>query len=149
MKEMEKCKILLIILTFISVSNLFSQEIKVLPTERRNKGEMYIFGGSNGADYPTSGIHFKGTNYDFTLRRVVAPDRQKPFGIDPYFTIDKISIPQINFRIGYFISDHYNISICADHMKYIVDQNQIVKIEGTIKTGPKLSECTLEPVLRF
>jgi len=41
---MEKCKILLIILTFISVSNLFSQEIKVLPTERRNKGEMYIFG---------------------------------------------------------------------------------------------------------
>lgn len=57
---MEKCKILLIILTFISVSNLFSQEIKVLPTERRNKGEMYIFGGSNGADYPTLVFILKG-----------------------------------------------------------------------------------------
>ena len=48
-----------------------------------------------------------------------------------------ISISQTNFSIGYFISDHYNISIGADHMKYIVDQNQSVKIDGTIKTGSK------------
>ncbi len=68
---------------------------------------------------------------------MVAHDRQTPFGINPYFTIDKISIPQTNLRIGYFISDHYNISIGADHMKYIVDQNQMVKIDGTIKTGSK------------
>ena len=42
------------------------------------------------------------------------------------------SIPQTNLRIGYFISDHYNISFGIDHMKYVMQQNQIVKINGKI-----------------
>ncbi len=134
---MKKNTTSIFLLTFLFNLHLFSQSIQILPTERGNKGKMYIFWGWNGADYAQSDIHFKGNAYDFTLHNVVAHDRQTPFGIDPYFTIDKISIPQTNFRIGYFINDHYNISLGADHMKYIVDQNQSVKIDGTIKTGSK------------
>ena len=41
-----------------------------------------------------------------------------------------MTIPQTNFRIGYFISNHYNISLGVDHMKYVMIQNQSAKILG-------------------
>jgi hypothetical protein len=33
-------------------------------------------------------------------------------------------------RFGYFITDHYNISIGVDHMKYVMTQNQTVSYNG-------------------
>ena len=42
-----------------------------------------------------------------------------------------MTIPQTNFRLGYFITDHYNISLGLDHMKYVMVQNQSVKINGS------------------
>jgi hypothetical protein len=43
-----------------------------------------------------------------------------------------MTIPQTNLRIGYFISDHYNISIGVDHMKYVMRTGQTANINGTI-----------------
>lgn len=96
------------------------------------KGQLYFFWGWNRAYYSHSDIHFKGENYDFTLKNVVAKDRQTPIGADPYLQPGKITIPQTNFRIGYYLNDHYEISIGDDHMKYVVAQNQKVKIDGYI-----------------
>jgi hypothetical protein len=31
-----------------------------------------------------------------------------------------MTIPQTNFRMGYFISDHYSLAIGVDHMKYVL-----------------------------
>lgn len=97
------------------------------------KGEMYMYWGWNRGWYTNSDIHFNGPDFDFTLQDVVAKDRQTPFSVNDYLNPTYMSIPQYNFRIGYFFSDKYNISIGADHMKYVMAQDQTVKINGEIR----------------
>ena len=43
-----------------------------------------------------------------------------------------MTIPQTNFRMGYYISDKYNISLGVDHMKYVMTQFQTVTMNGEI-----------------
>lgn len=95
-----------------------------------NKGKFYIYWGGNRDSYSKSDIHFKGADYDFTLYDVEAVDRPVGWHIN-YINPTMMTIPQTNFRLGYFINDHYNISVGVDHMKYIMVQNQSVKINGT------------------
>lgn len=123
--------ILFAFLTF-GLTNSFAQETK--PVSERytahNKGKFYIFWGGNRGYYSNSDIHFKGADYDFTLYDVVAVDKPKGWHID-YINPGRMTIPQTNFRMGYFINDHYNISIGVDHMKYVMFQNQTARISGT------------------
>ena len=109
----------------------FSQDIK--PTSGKytahNKGKMYFYWGGNRGSYTNSDIRFKGANYDFTIYDVEAVDRPKGWHVD-YINPGRMTIPQTNFRVGYFINDHYNISIGVDHMKYVMVQNQSVRISG-------------------
>ena len=109
------------------------------PTEEYNrKGEIYMYWGWNRGWFSNSDIHFTGDEYDFTLYDVVAKDRQSPFGYDPYFKIDRITIPQYNWRIGYFFNNNYTISLGVDHMKYVMVEYQTTKIDGYIDgTGTK------------
>lgn len=108
----------------------YSQDI--VTHKKSNKGDFYIYWGWNLDSFSNSDIHFEGANYNFTLYNVVANGRQSHFGFDPYFEPTKVTIPQYNFRIGYFISDHFDISIGVDHMKYVMLSNQTVKINGYI-----------------
>lgn len=96
------------------------------------KGRLYFYWGWNRAMYTKSEIHFTGNNYDFTLHKVIAKDRQSPIEARTYLNLSRLTIPQYNFRIGYFIKSNYNISFGIDHMKYVVQQNQTVKISGNI-----------------
>lgn len=96
-----------------------------------NKGKMFIFWGGNRESFSKSDIHFKGDDYDFTLYDVQASDKPKGWHVD-YINPARMTIPQTNFRIGYFINDHYNISIGVDHMKYVMNQNQIATIGGVV-----------------
>lgn len=96
-----------------------------------NKGKFFIYWGGNRADYSKSDIRFEGPGYDFTLQDVEAIDKPKGWHID-YFNPVRMTIPQTNLRIGYFITDKYNISIGVDHMKYVMVQNQTVNLSGTI-----------------
>lgn len=124
-----------ILLSVISLG-LFGQEDQNEKKARSNKGKIYAFWGWNRAWYSNSDIHFKGDNYDFTLSDVKAKDRQSKFALDPYFHPARITIPQTMFRIGYFINDKYDISIgAADHMKYVMVQDQDVIINGVINSG--------------
>ncbi|MEC4115052.1 hypothetical protein [Myroides pelagicus] len=94
-----------------------------------NKGKFYVYWGGNRGYFSNSDIRFRGADYDFTLEDVQASDRPKGWHID-YINPTRMTIPQTNFRLGYFISDKYNISIGVDHMKYVMDQNQTVNISG-------------------
>ena len=133
---MKFIKILFLFITLSQSFNSFAQETSnIIEPSKGNKGKMYIFWGWNRAHFTHSDIRFRGNNYDFTLKNVVAFDRQTPFALDPYLHPTKLSIPQTNLRIGYFISEHYNISFGADHMKYVMEQNQEVKINGVIKNS--------------
>ncbi|MCG1037741.1 hypothetical protein KI686_15160 [Polaribacter sp. DS7-9] len=111
----------------------FSQEEKV--DKISYKGKMFFYWGWNGASYSNSDIRLKGNNYDITLKDVVAKDRQTPFNFNDYFNPAKITIPQNNYRIGYFLNDNYTISLGVDHMKYVMVANQTVKANGFINSG--------------
>jgi hypothetical protein len=99
-------------------------------TER--KGNLYVYWGWNRGWYSNSDINFTGTDYDFTLHDVVAKDRQSPINADTYLNPANMTIPQYNFRIGYFINDNYDLSFGIDHMKYVVESPQDVTISGNI-----------------
>ena len=142
---------LMVVLTFCVFSQYtFSQEIAENPEKytAHNKGKFYIFWGGNRESYSKSDIRFKGEDYDFTLYNVEAHDKPKGFHID-YFNPVRMTIPQTNFRIGYFINDHYNISIGFDHMKYVMYNDKRVNYSGyypnagSYNENPTLDELTL------
>ena len=95
------------------------------------KGQMFVFWGWNRAGFTNSDIRFKGAGYDFTLENVVAHDRPSVLSLD-YINPGKVSIPQFNFRLGYFIKDNLALVIGQDHMKYVMDQDQTVGFKGNI-----------------
>lgn len=94
-----------------------------------NKGKVYIYWGGNRDFYSKSDIRFRGEDYNFTLNRVRAHDRPKGWHID-YINPARMTIPQTNLRVGYFLTDHYNISLGVDHMKYVMDQDRTVGYSG-------------------
>ena len=127
-----KHPLLMVVLTFCAFSQYtFSQEIVDNPEKytSKNKGKLYIYWGGNRESYSKSDIHFKGEDYDFTLYDVAAHDKPKGFHID-YINPTRITIPQTNFRLGYFITDKYNISIGLDHMKYVMHNDRRVAYSG-------------------
>ncbi len=124
-------KLLSIVGIFGASITSFAQEATTTPMRytASNKGKFYVYWGGNRESYTKSDIRFRGDNYDFTLMDVEASDKPKGWHID-YINPSRMTIPQTNFRIGYFISDKYNVSIGVDHMKYVMDQNQIVNYKG-------------------
>lgn len=119
------------LLSIVFSLNLSGQNIddKTAPGK---KGSFYAYWGWNRGFFTNSDIHFTGTNYNFTLYDVVAKDTPTKFSFDTYLNPLKLTIPQTNFRIGYNITDHYDISFGIDHMKYVVQQDQEVYISGRI-----------------
>ncbi|ADX67180.1 MULTISPECIES: hypothetical protein [Weeksella] len=101
---------------------------------KENKGKFFVYWGWNHAQFGKSDIRFVGKDYDFTLDRVAAHDRQTTFSLK-YFNPGKMTIPQYNFRLGYFYHDNWNVSFGIDHMKYVMDQDQIVNMNGNIHNG--------------
>lgn len=153
-----KQSFLMVVLSFCVFSQYtFSQETVETPEKytAHNKGKFYIYWGGNRETYSKSDIHFYGADYDFTIYDVEAHDKPKGWHVD-YINPGRMTIPQTNFRLGYFISDHYNISIGVDHMKYVMFQDKRVKYsgyypnQGTYNEDPNNSQLTLtEDFLTF
>ena len=129
---MLKFKILIVFVLFTIAQFTFAQDtLKKVKYTAHNKGKFYIYWGGNRESYSKSDIHFKGDDYDFTLYDVTAHDKPVGWHIN-YINPTKMTIPQTNFRMGYFFNDHYNISIGLDHMKYVMVDIQGVTIDGYI-----------------
>lgn len=124
-------KFLSIVVLCVTNFNVFAQDTETVRYTADNKGKFIISWGGNRGSYSKSDITFKGDNYNFTLKDVKAKDKPKGWHID-YINPANITIPQTNFKIGYFITNHYLISIGVDHMKYVVRPDQFVNIEGDI-----------------
>lgn len=130
--------IVLLIATWSYSQEIVKEEqtdfIKNFNDVAHNKGRMFVYWGWNRGSYSNSDITFKGDDYYFTLNDTKARDKPKPFGIY-YFKLDEVTIPQTNFRVGYFFNDHYNVAIGVDHMKYVMYNDQVVNASGNINTG--------------
>lgn len=96
-----------------------------------SKNTIYFNWGYNRAIYSKSDINFVGPEYNFILQDAKASDRpSREFGT--YVNIKTISVPQFNIRLGYYYADHWDLSIGYDHMKYVMDMNQTLYINGVI-----------------
>ncbi len=128
---MKKYKLLLLCI-FLGLPRIASAQEQMTTPDKytaHNKGKFYVFWGGNRESFSKSDIHFTGDDYDFTLYDVVAHDKPKGWQMD-YVNPARMTIPQTNLRIGYFINDHYNISIGLDHMKYVMYQDRAVDYSG-------------------
>lgn len=114
--------------TFLFFSQLFGQT----PTTSGRKGDFYLYWGWNISGYTPSTISFTGENYDFSLAKISARHRPSPLDLKTYLSPTKFTIPQYNFRMGYYVNDKYNISFGIDHMKYVMASYQDSKITGHI-----------------
>ena len=133
---------LMVVLTFCVFSQYtFSQETVENPEKytAHNKGKFYVYWGGNRETFSKSDIRFKGADYDFTLYDVVAHDKPKGWHVD-YVNPARMTIPQTNLRIGYFINDHYNISIGFDHMKYVINNDRRVQYSGAYPNAGSYGE---------
>lgn len=118
-------------LTILFTNNTIAQETTEIQNKytTHNKGKFFISWGGNRDSYSKSDITFRGKDYNFTLENVPAHDKPKGWHVD-YINPSRMTIPQTNFRMGYFVSDHYSVAIGVDHMKYVMAQNKAVDING-------------------
>ena len=126
----------LVFVFFVGIITVFGQNQDTVDNSGYNqskfsKGTMFVYWGWNRAGFSKSDIRFKGNGYDFTLQNVTAKDRPSELSM-AYIDPTRLSIPQFNFRLAYFIKDNLAVVIAQDHMKYVMDQNQTVNIDGHI-----------------
>ena len=95
------------------------------------KNTLYFYWGYNRSIYSKSDIQFNGPGYNFIVSDVKASDRPST-DIGTYFNINTITIPQFNARVGYYFNDFWDLSIGYDHMKYVMDKDQILYFNGEI-----------------
>ncbi len=123
---------LMVVLLFCAFSQTTTaQDLTTIPEKytAHNKGKFYLYWGGNRERFSKSDITFEGSDYNFTLYDVESHDKPKGWHCD-YVNPLRMTIPQTNFRLGYFISDKYNVSIGVDHMKYVMYQNKAVNYSG-------------------
>ena len=132
---MKHTSYLLILLFLVAIQKSNAQTNTLTPEKytAHNKGKFYLYWGGNRAHYSKSDITFKGDDHNFTLQNVSAHDKPKGMHID-YLNPVRMTIPQTNFRLGYFLTDKYSISFGVDHMKYVMTQFQNTTITGDINT---------------
>ena len=128
-------KLILLTALLITSSTCFAQNSENLSVENGRKGKLYFYWGWNGASYSKSNISFRGNDYSFTLKNVKAADRQSKFSVDKYLNPANITIPQYNFRVGYYFTNNWDVSFGIDHMKYVVNQGSTAQISGTINNS--------------
>lgn len=113
-----------------SINTFAQEEIKIQEKyTAHNKGKFFVSWGGNRETFTKSDVTFKGKDYNFTLEDISAHDKPKGWHID-YINPARMTIPQTNFRLGYYIKDHYSVTIGVDHMKYVMYQDRAVNIDG-------------------
>lgn len=110
--------------------------------------EFFISWGYNGDAFAKSDIHFSqpALGSAFTLHGVQARDSK---GWTDLFN-HGLTVPQYNVRLGVFFNDRWGLELALDHIKWIVRQDQQVRMTGTLEGEPVDTLVTLTPdVLRY
>jgi len=115
----------------------FAPAITSAQTKKKKKGEIYISWGYNTEWYTRSTLKISqpelGNHYSF--RDIRGHDHR---GWDDGLLSKAISIPQYNYRLGYFFNDKKNlgVEINFDHTKFIFANNQLAHVKGTVDGKP-------------
>lgn len=96
------------------------------------RGTLFAYAGYNRSFYTNSDIQFSGYNYNFKMADVKAYDNSQKVGLVDFKNIDA---PQFSARLGYYIKDHWALSLGIDQMKYVMANPNEVLISGNIEEG--------------
>lgn len=116
-------------------------------TERPGR-EFFFSWGYNGNTYANSDLHIRqpALGNDFTLSAVRIRDGK---GWTDLFN-HSLFVPQYNVRAGFFFNQKWGVELALDHIKWIVRQDQTVRITGRLNGAPVDTQLTLErEVLRY
>jgi hypothetical protein len=121
----------------------------VTPGATTSRREYFGSWGYNGNAFTKSDIHFSQPSLGnaFTLAGVQARDSK---GWTSRLFTHSLTVPQYNVRFGFFFSDKWGLEVALDHIKWIVRQDQQVRMTGTLNGQPVDTQVTLTPdVLRY
>ncbi len=122
-------RVLIAALLTLSSFRSFSQDEKA-----QRSGRFYFSWGYNHEAYSTSNIHIvqPALGNDYVFNNTVAHDK---IGWNQLFSHD-LTIPQYNYRIGYFYNDKWAIELNFDHTKYVVTEGQAIRVTGKMGDLP-------------
>lgn len=128
--------VLFLLLSMLCSSAILAQKLYKRPKPKNSfaQGTLDFSWGYNRSAYTNSNIRFVGNLYDFRLQGVSAHDQQRPFSWK-YFSPTRLTVPQYNVRIGYNFKDFWNVSFGFDHMRYVIEDGQSVRVSGNIPAG--------------
>jgi len=119
--------LLSLLFSFIGHSQNYSYKKKQIT----QKGSMYALWGYNRSIYTKSNINFAGPNYNFTILNAKAKDNPaRP--LKTYINPKTLTVPQFNFRFGYYTNTSWDLSLGWDHMKYVMVNGQEAKLTGYV-----------------
>lgn len=110
--------------------------------------QYFVSWGYNGDSYTKSDLHISqpALGSDFTLVGVRARDSK---GWTRLFA-HSLTVPQYNVRFGVFFNERWGLELALDHIKWIVRQDQQVRMTGTLHGVPVDAQITLTPdILRY
>ncbi len=124
MRPIKICFLFLLLLPLLSLSQ---------QKKKQRKGEFYFSWGYNKEWYTHSDVKVNqpSLNSNYTLQNVHSHDHP---GWDEGLFTAPISIPQYNYRLGYFFNREkgWGFEINFDHTKHIITDGQQMKIAGTL-----------------
>ena len=116
-----------------------------------NKKEFYISWGYNTEWYTRSNVKVKqpATGSEYILKNVKGHDH-RGWDESDFFLMD-ITIPQYNYRIGYYFNAKKNIAfeINFDHTKFIITDGQQIHVAGIIRDKYKDSSIVFSEANGF
>jgi hypothetical protein len=133
MKKIMLSKALLALLFAFCISN----DLQAQNTDYvGKKGQLYFSWGYNKEWYTFSNIHVRQESLgnDYTFRNVIGKD--KPGWDEKSILKQAVSIPQYNYRLGYWFKDNWAFEINFDHTKYQVEPQQLLHIKGKMNFLP-------------
>jgi hypothetical protein len=119
-----------------------------VPTDTPGR-EFFVSWGYNGDSYTKSDIHIRQPDLgsDFTLADVQARDSKG--WTDGLFS-HSLTVPQYNVRFGIFFDEKWGLEVAMDHIKWIVREDQEVRMTGTLNGSSVDGPIALtEDVMRY
>ncbi len=119
------------------------------PAQSATRGrEFFVSWGYNGDSYTKSDLHIRQPSLgsDFTLAGVQARDSKAWTSLFSH----SLFVPQYNVRTGIFLNERWGLELALDHFKWIVRQDQQVRMTGMLNGVAVDAPVTLATdVLRY
>ena len=136
------------LLVWIALQSPQAPPPRDIPVPAASDKEFFFSWGYNGDSYTRQDMFFKqpALGNDFTLYGVQAHDSKAWTDLFSH----SLFVPQYNIRFGYFFNSKWGLEMALDHIKWIVTQDQQVRITGTLNHQPADGQIVLsEAVLKY